>query len=85
MFTIHRLWVDSLENHNAYGFTLIGKVNTKEEADRICSLESVPKKRHPWPLDFASEFKGDSVPSFICKEVKDISGLSLEELKRLTP
>lgn len=83
IFTIHRLWIDVLENRDAYGFELIGKVNTKEEADRICSLEYIPKSKYPWPLKYAHEFKGDSVPKFICKEVKDISNLSLEELKSL--
>ena len=81
MHTIHRLWIDTLENRNAYGFELIGFVTSKEEADRICSLELVPKSEYPWPLDYAYEFKGDSVPRFISKEIKNITGLSLAALK----
>lgn len=82
MYAIHRLWFDALENRDAFGFTLIGYVATTEEAERICSLESVAKAQYPWPLNFAS-YPGDTVPRFICNEVKDISGLSLEELKAL--
>ena len=83
MFLIKRLWIDTLENRNAYGFEDIGTVETKEEADRICSLEEVPKAKYPWPFKYATEFKGDSVPRFVAKEQRDIGGLTLEQLKAL--
>lgn len=83
MFVIKRLWIDTLENRNAYGFEDIGVVATKEEADRICSLENVPKAKYPWPLNYAIGFNGDSVPRFVAKELRDISGLTLDQLKAL--
>lgn len=78
---IERLWIDTMENHNAYGFKTIGFVTTRDEADRICNLEKVLKSKYPWPLDHAHEFKGDSVPRFRAKEVNNIEGLTIEQLR----
>lgn len=83
MFLIKRLWIDPLENRNAYGFEEIGIVITKEEADRICSLEEVPKEKYPWPLNYAREFPKDTVPRFISIELVNIDGFDLESLKRI--
>ena len=73
MFIIKRLWIDSMENRDAYGYEEIGVVQTKDEADRIRGLEYIPKSKYPWPLDYAYEFKGDNVPRFIAKEITSIS------------
>jgi hypothetical protein len=83
VYLIKRLWIDPLENDNAYGFESIGFVSTKEEADRICSLKYISKKTCPWPLEFAFEFKGDSVPMFKAEEVKILNSLTLEELSNV--
>ena len=83
MFLIKRLWIDSFENNNAYGFENIGVVATKEEADRICSLEKIPKTMYSWPLKNATEFKGDSVPRFIAEEIMEVGSLTIEQLKAL--
>ena len=65
MFLIKRLWIDTMENQDAYGFKDVGVVTTKEEAIRICNLEFVPKAQHPWPLNYASEFKGNILSNVI--------------------
>lgn len=83
MFAIYRLWVDPSENRDAYGYELIGKVETKEEAIKICDMEYIPKDRYPWPLQYAYEFTTDTVPRFISQEIKDLSGLPLQELKNI--
>jgi hypothetical protein len=81
MYLIERLWVDPLENRNAYGFKVIGCVSATEEADRICSLEFVKKSDFPWPLWRANEFKGNEVPRFRANEIKELDGYGLEQLK----
>jgi capsid portal protein len=83
LFIIKRLWIDSMENRDAYGYEEIGFVQTNDEADRICGLEYIPKSKYPWPLDYAYEFKGDNVPRFIAKEITDISGMGIDQLKAL--
>lgn len=83
LFIIKRLWIDSMENRDAYGYEEIGFVQTNDEADRICGLEYVPKSKYPWPLDYAYEFKGDNVPRFIATEITDISGMGIDQLKAL--
>lgn len=83
MFLIERLWIDPMENRDAYGYTPIGVVQTKEEADRICGLELVQKSEYPWPLGSAFEIKGDSVPRFRAKEIRDLNGMTADQLKAL--
>jgi hypothetical protein len=83
MYIISKLWIDPMENRNAYGFIPIGVVTTKEEADRICGLEMILKSDYKWPLSYANEFKGEYVPRFTCEKVKDLTGMTIEELKRV--
>lgn len=80
MFLIERIWIDTLENRDAYGFKAIGVVATREEADRICGLESIRKSNYPWPLKYANEFQGDTVPRFKATELRSLDGLGLEQL-----
>ena len=83
MFLIQRLWIDSMENRDAYGFKPIGTVESDKEAERMVALEHIPKSKYPWPLNYAYEFKGDTVPVFIAKELPDLTGFSLEQLKNV--
>ena len=82
-FIIYRLFIDTLENRakDAYGFKLIGFVETKEEAERIASLEFIDKSKYPWPLEYATEFE-NNVPRFIYRKLNNISDSTLEELKK---
>jgi hypothetical protein len=85
MFLIEKLWFDPLENRDAMGFTSIGWVSTKEEADRICGLERIQRSTYPWPLKYAS-FQGcdsESVPRFTATAVRELTGMSHEQLKAL--
>ena len=81
MYLIERLWIDDLENKNAYGFIPIGYVKTLQEAEYICNLQHIPKKEYPWPLNYAHEFKGDTVPVFRMKEITDLTGKTLGQIK----
>ena len=85
MFIILRLWIDTMENCNAYGFDVIGYVDTKEEAERITSLGHVPKALYPWPLKYAWDFNGDTVPRFIVREIVELSGMRLDDLLAIQP
>jgi len=80
MYLIKRLWVDKMENHNAYGYESFGFVQTKEEADQICCLNSIRKSDYGYPLSLAHEFPGDFVPQFVAEELKP---LSLEIAQRM--
>ena len=82
MYLISRLWIDPDMNQNAYGYEPIGIVNTREEAERISESEWILKLKQPWPLKYAYEFDGDSVPVFISKELPDITGQGVETLKK---
>jgi len=83
MFLIKRLWIDPLENRDAFGFEPVGFVVSGDEATRITQLEFVSKTQYPWPLNHAHNFKGDSVPRFIAEEVRAVDGLNLEQLRGL--
>lgn len=86
IFLIEKLWIDTLENHaiDAYGYKPIGFVFDEKEAKRICSFESIPKSKYPWPFDYAFEFKNsDTVPRFRFREFKDLTGSTLEDLKKI--
>lgn len=83
MFLIERLWIDTLENQDAYGFKAIGFVSSRKEAERICGLEAIPKRKYPWPLEYANEFIGADVPRFRATEIKSLAGLDLDQLKAL--
>lgn len=83
MFLIERLWIDTLENRDAYGFTAIGVVPSKSDADRIATMEMVKKSDYPWPLKYATEFEGPCVPRFKATEMKDLSGFTIDQLKNV--
>lgn len=60
IWIVKRLWIDPLENRDAYGYDVIGYVTDAAEADRISKLEMIPKSKYPWPLDYHDE-PGDYV------------------------
>lgn len=37
IYVIERLWYDSMENHNSYGYTIIGYLSTEEKAKDFCT------------------------------------------------
>lgn len=80
MWVIKKLWLDPMENTNAYGYNDIGIVTTKEEADRICSLKFISKSDYSWPLKYADEFNGDFVPVYTATEIKCLDRATIEEL-----
>ena len=82
IYIIKKLWVDTLENRNAYGFEIIGFVFDKAEAERISNLNEIPKSNYPWPLNYAHEFEGDNVPEFIYEEVQEITERKIIRWKR---
>lgn len=52
IWLIERLWVDPLENHNAYGYTVVGFVTDELEALNIVESEKILKSKYPWPLEY---------------------------------
>lgn len=81
MYLIERLWIDTMENRNAYGFEAIGIVESIEEAERISNLEQIPKSQHPWPLQYADEFKGNTVPRFRTIKMPNLNNMTISMLK----
>lgn len=81
MYLIKRLWIDPLENRNAFGYEVIGFVKSKKEANRICNLEQVLRSAHPWPLRGAPGLKGESIPRFRAEEIINLNNMTLKKLK----
>jgi len=63
MWLIEELWIDTLENRNAYGYKPVAIVATSIEAEIICGKEFVKKSAYPWPLSYAQELP-DPVPKY---------------------
>jgi len=51
MFIIQRLWYCPLENRDPIAWHTVGYVTTKEEADRIISLDVFNTSISPYPLE----------------------------------
>ena len=80
MYLIKRLWIDTLENRNAYGFEPIGIVSTKKEAERINTMCQIPKSDYPWPLAYATEFEGSTVPKFQIEKMTNLNNMTMKQL-----
>ena len=80
MYLIERLWIDTMENRDAYGFEAIGIVESIEEAERISNLEQIPKSKYQWPLGCASEFKGNAVPRFRAIKMPNLNTMTIKQL-----
>ena len=50
IYLIQEIWVDPMENHNAHGYTVIGYVDTKEEAITFCLKGRVYTQKDCWSL-----------------------------------
>lgn len=88
IYLIKKLWVDPMENvgSEAMGYSTIGYVLTRDEADRICSLDRVKRTEYPWPLECCPFPRHgndvDSVPRFIHQKISwDLTGWGLDELR----
>lgn len=69
VWLIERLWIDHLENHNAYGYEAIGFVSSEERARQICISSYIPTSYYPWPLEVSfgknkevSEYRATYLP-----------------------
>jgi len=80
VYLIERLWIDTMENRDAYGYKPIGIVIPEEEVVRICTMEHIPKSKYPWPLKYASEHEGDTVPRFRASKMNNLEGMTFEQL-----
>lgn len=49
IYVIEKIWVDSWENRDAYGYEPVGYVSTETEALKICASEFREPKG--WPLE----------------------------------
>lgn len=75
IYLIEELWVDTLENRDAYGYKTIGYVTSEDEAKKICNSKFINKSKYPWPLETAWEFNNiQEIPCFKYKEVKVLKG-----------
>lgn len=69
VWLVKKLWVDPLENREAYGYDVVGYVTDPEEAERISKLATIPKSKYPWPLDYHPQ-KGDHVNVYEVVEIE---------------
>ncbi len=81
IYIIKKLWINPSKNTNAYGYSTIGYVYSKEETKLICDKHFILKSEFPWPLDYAFEFEGERVPLFISEQISSLD-FSLIELIR---
>jgi hypothetical protein len=67
IYLVEKLWIDSMENQNAHGYSPVGYVESEEEAIAL-TLEVVQVSVSPWPLKYANG--GDPVPRYRYKELQ---------------
>lgn len=77
IYVIYELWIDTLENRDAYGYKELCYTASKEDAERLCNSKFIKKSEYPWPLNYAHEFEGDSVPRYIYKELQPLADICL--------
>ena len=77
IYLVKKLWVDELENRDAYGYKAIGVAKSKKVADAYRNARPVLKSQHPYPLDYATQFPGDHVPTYLVEELKLLNGENL--------
>lgn len=80
VYNISQLWVDTLENHNAYGYDSIGFTTNDELVKELLKIQ-VPKSMFPYPLNYVQN-KSDSVPRFVVTEMKHLSDITNIDLTK---
>jgi len=83
VWRVEKLWVDPLENSNAYGWHSIGIVTTKSAKDAIESIPWILKSSEPYPLNNCYEYEGDSVPKYRCVPMEVVNHMSEVDLHAL--
>lgn len=57
-YLIHQIWIDPMENNNAYGYDIIGYVNTLEGATFKCNSGRIFTQKDCWAIrEDLPEFK----------------------------
>ena len=51
IYLIEKSWIDNLENRNAWGYKIVGFVETLEEAEKIISEGGKHKKGDCWEIN----------------------------------
>jgi len=69
IYLIKKLWIDPLENVDAWGYEPVGYVTMKSIAEMICASTVRRRDRHPWPLDYVPGPDPDFVPVYIYEEI----------------
>ena len=80
MYSVAQLWVDPMENHNAYGYTMIGFTSNENLIEQLNEIV-VKKKMFPYPLDYI-QIGSDSVPRFKIREVSLLNSMDDIDLNR---
>jgi hypothetical protein len=55
IYLIEKIWIDDLENHNAYGYDVVGFVETEKEAKEIVDQGGRTKKGDCWQINIRIE------------------------------
>ncbi len=51
IYLIEKTWIDNLENRNAWGYSPVGFVKTKKEAEEIVEKGGRHKEKDCWEMD----------------------------------
>jgi hypothetical protein len=69
MWLIERLWIDTLENRDAYGWKPIGISTNEDDKNLIVNSSFIRKDVFPWPLKYAHELP-NPVPRFRATKIE---------------
>lgn len=81
VYSVGQLWVDTLENHNAYGYEIIG-YTTNEELVKLLKTFRLEKAKYPYPLNYIQN-QQDTVPQFEIKELPHLNSITDIDLSRV--
>lgn len=80
VYSIFQLWIDTLENRNAYGYALIGYSSDENLINQLKEIV-VKKSMFPYPLDYIQN-NSDSVPQFKIREIPLLNDINDVDLTR---
>lgn len=86
VWVIKELWVDQMENRDAYGYKAIGFVSSEGRARQICNSSYIPTSFYPWPLE-VSFGKNKEIPEYkaVYLPCLDFINLKFDEIPKCHP
>jgi hypothetical protein len=73
-YSVAQLWIDTMENHNAYGYSMIGFTSDENLIKQLNEIV-VKKDMFPYPLNYVQNNQ-DTVPWFKIREITLLNDIS---------